>query len=175
LAHQTLKERRVIMSNIAVKQNAGGALRTTTRREFEPLRLMRDMLGWDPFREIAPLMPATVAEFAPAFEVKETKDAFVFKADLPGVKESDLEVSVVGNRLTLAGKREAEKEEKEETYYTFERTYGSFSRTFTLPSQLDTANVKAELKGGELTVIVPKEAAAVAKKIPVTTGEVPKS
>jgi HSP20 family protein len=120
-------------------------------------------------------MPATVAEFAPAFEVKETKDAFVFKADLPGVKESDLEVSVVGNRLTLAGKREAEKEEKEETYYTFERTYGSFSRTFTLPSQLDTANVKAELKGGELTVIVPKEAAAVAKKIPVTTGEVPKS
>lgn len=163
------------MSNIAVKQNAGEGLRTTTRRELEPLRLMRDMLGWDPFREIAPLMPASVAGFAPAFEVKETKDAFVFKADLPGVKEADLEVSVVGNRLTLAGKREAEKEEKEDTYYTYERTYGTFSRTFTLPNQLDTANVKAELKGGELTVVVPKEPAAVAKKIPVTTGEGSKS
>lgn len=163
------------MSDIAVrKQNAGETLGTVLRRDYEPFRLVREMLGWDPFREIAPLLPANTSAFAPAFEVKETKDAFVFKADLPGVKESDLEVSLAGNRLTLTGKREAEREEKDEkdnTYYTYERSYGRFTRTFTLPDQVDAEHVKAELKAGELTVVVPKIPAAVAKKIPVSAGE----
>lgn len=164
------------MSDIAVrKQNGGEALGTVLRREPEPLRLMREMFGWDPFRELRPILSAAVPAFAPAFEVKENKDSFVFKADLPGVKESDLDVTIAGNRLTLAGKREAEKEEKEETYYAYERSYGSFSRTFTLPDQVDTAHVKAELKGGELTVVVPKTAAATAQKVPVVTGEKSKS
>lgn len=164
------------MAQINVRKQNGGELQTTTaRRELEPFRLMREVFGWDPFRELAPLMPATISAFSPAFEVKETKDSFVFKADLPGVKESDLEVSIAGNRLTMAGKRESEKEENDDTYYTYERSYGSFSRTFTLPTQLDTTHVKAELKGGELTVVVPKEPAAVAKKIPVVGGESAKS
>ena len=164
------------MSEIAVRnQNAGENRGTLQRRELDPFRLMREMLGWDPFREMTPLFSSAVPAFAPAFEVKETKESFVFKADLQGVKESDLEVTIAGNRLTLAGKREAEKEEKQDTYYTYERSYGSFSRSFTLPDQLDTAHVKAELKGGELTVVVPKAAAAVAKKIPVGVGEKAKS
>jgi hypothetical protein len=58
---------------------------------------------------------------------------------------------------------------------TSERSYGSFTRTFTLPDQVDTTHVKAELKGGELTVVVPKTAAAVAKKIPVAAGDKSKS
>jgi HSP20 family protein len=164
------------MSDIAVrKQNGGEALGTLLRRDIEPFRLMREMLGWDPFREITPLLSSSVPAFSPAFEVKETKDSFVFKADLPGIKESDLEVTIAGTRLTLAGKREAEKEEKENTYYAYERSYGSFTRTFTLPDQVDTTHVKAELKGGELTVVVPKTTAAVAKKIPVAAGEKSKS
>jgi HSP20 family protein len=164
------------MSEIAVrKQNGGEGLGLLLRREIEPFRLMREMLGWDPFREITPLMPSSVPAFAPAFEVKENKDSFVFKADLPGIKESDLEVTIAGNRLTLAGKRSAEKEEKDETYYAYERSYGSFSRTFTLPDSVDAAHVKAELKAGELTVVVPKTGAAVAKKVPVVSGETPKS
>jgi HSP20 family protein len=145
------------------------------RREWEPFRLVREMLGWDPFRQIAPLLPAGTSAFAPAVEVKETKDSFVFKADLPGVKESDIEVTVTGNRLTLSGKREAEKEEKDDTYYAYERSYGSFTRTFTLPADVDTAHVKAELKAGELTIAVPKTPAAVAKKIPIAAGEKAKS
>jgi len=99
----------------------------------------------------------------------------VFKADLPGVKESDIEVSLVGNRLAISGKREGEKEEKAETYYAYERSYGSFTRTFTLPSDIDSAHIKAELKNGELTVVVPKAAAAVAKRIPVAAGDKPKT
>lgn len=164
------------MSDIAVrKQNAGENLGTIARRELDPFRLVREMLGWDPFREMAPLAPAGGVAFSPAFEVKETKDSFVFRADVPGVKESDLDVTIAGNRLNLAGKREAEKEEKSDTYYTYERSYGSFTRTFTLPDQVDTANAKAELKSGELTVVVPKAAAAVAKKVPVGAGEKTKS
>jgi HSP20 family protein len=165
------------MAEIAVRnRNGGEALGSTVaRREWEPFRLMRDMLGWDPFREISPLVSVAVPTFAPAFEVKETKESFVFKADLPGIKDADLEVNVAGNRLTVSGKREAEKEEKEDTYYTYERSYGSFTRTFTLPPEVDTAHVKAELKAGELTIVVPKTPAAVAKKIPITAGEKAKS
>ena len=164
------------MADIAVRKGNGGEmLGSLVRREWEPLRLMREMLGWDPLREMRPLLPVGVPAFAPAFEVKESKDSYVFKADLPGVKESDLEVNVVGSRLMVSGKREAEKEEKEDTYYTYERSYGSFTRTFTLPAEVDTAQVKAELKGGELTVVVPKMAAAAAKKIPIAAGDKPKS
>ncbi|HEY0705524.1 MAG TPA: Hsp20 family protein, partial [Polyangia bacterium] len=80
-----------------------------------------------------------------------------------------------GNRLSITGKREAEKEEKDETYYTYERTYGSFTRGFTLPEYADVAHVKAELKNGELTIVVPKSPAAVAKKVPVSAGDKPKT
>ena len=164
------------MSEIAVRtRNGGETLGSLARRDWEPFRLMREMLGWDPFREITPLLPAAAPAFAPAFEVKETKDAYVFKADLPGVKESDLEVNVAGSRLTVSGKREAEKEQKDDTYYTYERSYGSFTRTFTLPAEVDTAHVKAELKSGELTIAVPKTPAAVAKKVPIAAGDKPKS
>jgi HSP20 family protein len=107
--------------------------------------------------------------------VKETKESFVFKADLPGIKEQDLEVTVAGNRLTVAGKREAEKEEKNETVYAYERSFGSFTRSFTLPEQADTDHIKAELKNGELTLVVPKTLASVAKRIPVAAGDKPKT
>ena len=69
--------------------------------EWEPLRMMRSLLNWDPFREMAPFWSEERYGFAPAFEIKETKDAFVFKADLPGVKEQDLEVTISGNRLNV--------------------------------------------------------------------------
>ena len=68
-----------------------------------------------------------------------------------------------------------EKEEKEDTYYTYERSYGSFTRTFTLPDQVDTDHVKAELKAGELTIVVPKSQTAMAKKVQIATSEKPKS
>jgi HSP20 family protein len=162
------------MSEITVQKRNAGTV-PAARREVDPFRIMRDLLRWDPFREIAPAWPAEGATYAPAFEVKETKDAFVFKADLPGIKEKDLEVTAAGNRLTVAGKRDEEKETKEETYFAYERSYGSFARTFTLPDQADIAHIRAELKDGELTLVVPKIPEAVSKKIPVSTGEKPKT
>ena len=94
---------------------------------------------------------------------------------LSGVKEADFEVMVASNRLTVSGKRESEREEKEDTYYTYERSYGSFTRTFTLPDQVDTDQVKAELKAGELTIVVPKSPTSMAKKVQIATSEKPKS
>lgn len=158
------------MANITVqKKNGGQSEGGIVRREWEPFRAMRDLLRWDPFGEMTPIFSGQVPAYAPAFEIKETKDSFVFKADVPGVKEQDLEVNTAGNRLTVSGKRESEKEEKDDNYYAFERSYGSFTRTFTLPEQADTAHIQAELKNGELTIAIPKTAAAVAKRVPIAT------
>jgi HSP20 family protein len=161
------------MSEITVQKRNGGQAAPVARREAEPFRMMRELLGWDPFREITPLWSSEIATYAPAFEVKETKETFVFKADVPGIKESDLEVTAAGNRLVVSGKREAEREQKDETYYAYERSYGSFTRTFTLPDEADAAHIRAECKDGVLTVVVPKTQAAVAKRIPVASGDKP--
>jgi HSP20 family protein len=159
------------MSEISVQRRGGEQTPAVTRREFEPFRVFRDMFRWDPFEQMRPVWSGELAAYSPAFDVKESKESFIFTADVAGVKEQDLEVTATGNRLTISGKRETEKEEKDDTYYACERTYGTFSRSFTLPEQADTAHIKAELKQGELTVVVPKSAAAVAKRIPVASGE----
>jgi HSP20 family protein len=163
------------MADLAVQKKTQSETPATARREWDPFRVMRDMLRWDPFREMAPTISTELQAYSPAFEVKETQDAFVFKADVPGLKEQDVEVSVTGNRLTIAGRREAEKEEKTDTFYTYERSYGTFTRSFTLPEQADVEHVKAELKSGELTVAIPKAPTAVAKRVPVSGGDKPKT
>jgi HSP20 family protein len=132
---------------------------------WDPFQEMRSLMNWEPFRALRPNL--TEGQFMPAFEVKETKDGFLFKADLPGVKESDLEVQLVGDRLTISGKREAEKTEEKDTIYTYERSFGSFLRTFTMPTGIDAEHVKAELKEGVLTVLVPRLPEMQAKKIAV--------
>jgi HSP20 family protein len=164
------------MADLTVQKKGEAQAPAVARREWDPFRVMRDMLRWDPFREMMPAAPTTEAHlYAPAFEVKETKESFVFKADLPGIKEEDVEVSLTGNRLTINGKRDAEKEEKSDTFYTYERSYGSFTRSFTLPDKVDAEHVRAELQNGELTVVIPKTPAAVAKRIPVGAGDKPKT
>ena len=134
------------------------------RRELPILRALpslpaiRDLMNWDPFREMVPPFepetePDVEVRFAPQFDVKETKESYVFKADLPGIAEKDLEVSVSGNRLTVSGKREEEKKEEGDVFYTWERSYGAFTRSFTLPEGVDPEHVEAELKEGVLTIV----------------------
>jgi HSP20 family protein len=126
-------------------------------------------MGFDPFREMMPLMAEERMTFNPAFEVKETKDGYVFRADLPGVKQSDIDVSVTGNRIQVSGHREAEREDKGDNFYTYERSYGNFTRAFTMPDGADLGKIHADLRDGVLTVLVPKSAASVPKKIPIAT------
>jgi HSP20 family protein len=159
------------MSNISVRKNDQTPAMTTAR-EWDPARLMRSVLGWDPFREMAPFgFEQSMASFNPAFEVKETKDSYLFKADVPGIKQQDIDVSFTGNRLTITGKREAEKQDKTDAYYTYERSYGSFTRAFTMPDGIDPNGIHADLRDGVLTVNVAKKAEAQAKKVPISTPQ----
>jgi HSP20 family protein len=138
---------------------------------------MRALLDWDPSIEMEPLAAGVepAAAFTAAFDIKETKDAYEFKADVPGVQEKDLEVTIAGNRLAVSGKREEEKEEKSDRNYTYERSFGSFSRSFTLPDGADTEKVQANLEKGVLTVSVPKKPEVQPKKIAVSSESSPKS
>ena len=149
----------------------------TFNKGLEPFSAARNLLTFDPFRDWATfdpfsLMRGTLAEtkqdWLPALEVKETPTTFEFKADVPGIKEEDLDVSLSGNRLTLSGKRDAETREDTDTFHTYERSFGSFTRTFMLPDEVDADKVKAELKDGVLWVTVPKIPEARAKKIEIS-------
>jgi HSP20 family protein len=129
-------------------------------------------MRWDPFRELSRGVTGggDLAGFVPSFEVKETKDSYIFKADLPGVKEDQVDISLTGNRLTISGQRQEEKKDEGDTYFTYERSYGSFSRAFTLPEGIDPDHVQAELKEGVLTVVVPKKPEVQPKRIQLQGG-----
>jgi len=141
---------------------------------LDPLRLMREVFRWDPFAE---MLPSTIQQdtgavgFQPRFEVKETKEGYVFRADLPGVKEPDLDISVTGNRLTVSGKRDCEKRQEGERYFAAECGYGAFSRSFTMPDHVDADHVRADLKDGVLTLVVPKRPEAQPKRISLQTKQ----
>ena len=138
---------------------------------WDPWRAMRDLMRWDPFREMAPTYSTFErATFAPTFDVSENKDAYMFKADVPGVKKEDLEISINGNRLCVSGKRDWDHETKSDTYYAYEREYGSFSRTFTLPDGADYEHVKSSLDNGVLSLWIPKKPESQAKKIAISSG-----
>ena len=101
-------------------------------------------------------------------DVKEDDRAFTVRADIPGVKKEDIQVSVEGDRVSLRAEVKQEKEEKkgEQIIYS-ERNYGMASRSFTLPSDVDVQGAKAEYKDGVLNLTLPKKAGASAKTISV--------
>ena len=150
------------MANLIRRNEAQGEAPTL----WDPFSAMRELMNWDPFAEMAPaLHRGSETLFAPRFEVKETGNAYVFKADLPGIEEKDLDITLTGNRLTVSGKREAERREEGETFYARERSYGSFSRSFTLPDGADVDHAEADLRSGVLTLSVPERPEHQPKKI----------
>lgn len=159
------------MADIQVKRNGPQVAQVTAvPQALDPARWFSRMMGFDPFREMMPMLGEERLAFDPAFEVKETKDGYLFKADLPGVKISDIDVSVTENRIQISGKRESEKEDKGDTFYAYERTYGSFTRAFTLPEGVDSGRIHADLRDGVLTVLVPKRPESQPKKITIGTS-----
>lgn len=151
------------MLNIT-RRNEG--TRDAARREWDPFRMMEQMLRADPFRGEQDFDMS-----APCFDVKETGDAFVFSGDLPGVAEKDVEISLTGNRLLVSGKREMEKREEKENWYAYERSYGTFRRAFTLPEGIDADHVDAQLKDGVLTIHVAKKPEIQSKRIELNKAD----
>jgi HSP20 family protein len=135
-------------------------VRTNGTIKRDPYSLARELLGWDPFTR-------PVSAFTPAFEVKETTDAFVIKADVPGVEEKELDIAVHNGTLTVSGARAAEQRKDGESYALYERQYGSFSRSFALPETADGERVDAKLANGVLTLTIAKRVEAKPRKIEI--------
>jgi len=131
-------------------------------RSWEPFRELEDMTRQfeDFFRR--PLHPASWRRlpvemgWAPPIELIEKDGKFIVKAELPGMKKEDIDVSVVGDTLTIKGERKTEKEVKEEDYYLCERSYGSFFRSISLPAAVDAKKVKADYDDGILEITLNK-------------------
>lgn len=151
----------------------GGIKMTLMRRGRDPLtgfgslqEAVRDMLATWPFGEREAL---SLADWTPSCNVSETPEEYRIEAELPGVKQEDLDVKVEDRVVTLRGERREEKEEKGKKYHRVESSYGSFMRSFTLPDDADEDTVTANYKDGLLSVriarTVPKESKARAIEI----------
>ncbi|MFA6636361.1 MAG: Hsp20/alpha crystallin family protein [Candidatus Omnitrophota bacterium] len=105
--------------------------------------------------------------WSPTVDVLESKDNVMVKADIPGLKKEDIDISVHGDTLTIKGEKKNEKDVKEKNYVKTERFYGSFNRAFTLPSEVDAGKVKASYKEGVLEITLPKKEDAKPKQIKV--------
>jgi HSP20 family protein len=113
---------------------------------------------------------ATHRRWIPAMDLVETEDSFVLSADLPGVSESDVNIEVEDNVLTISGERKSEHEDRKAGYYRVERSYGSFRRSLTLPEGVDPEAVKATFDKGVLQVTVPKPEQQTPRKVQITVG-----
>jgi HSP20 family protein len=100
-------------------------------------------------------------------DVAEMEDEIKVSAELPGLDNEDIDVSLSDDVLTISGEKKEEKEEKGKNYYRSERSYGAFRRDIPLPSQVDADKVDAVFQKGVLTITLPKTAEAKAKKVTV--------
>jgi len=157
------------MANLIKRENRDVTRSASPEHRLDPFRMMDALLRWDPFRGDWGGVGQNL-EFVPRFDVKETQDAYVINADLPGVKDEALNVSLNGNLLTISGTREEEHREEGESYYAMERSHGSFARSFTMPDSVDGESVTADLKQGVLTVRIPKRPEAQPKRIAIGKG-----
>jgi HSP20 family protein len=122
---------------------------------------------FDDFRRGVPWagfgIPNGGARFAPLMDVVETDKAIEIDAELPGMTEKDIDVSVVDNVLTVKGEKKEEKEEKDTDYHMVERSYGAFTRSLMLPYEVDASKVEAKFDKGVLKITLPKPAEVKAK------------
>ena len=150
--------------------------------------MANDLMEWRPFREVTRLrremdhlwddhfgsgrrgLQPLQAEFAPAVDVKESAEAVVVKAEVPGIDAQDINISVTGDVLTIKGEKKSEREEKEANYHLVERNYGSFSRALKLPAAVDLDKIEAKYDKGVLTVTCPKKEAVKPKAIEIKTA-----
>jgi len=144
---------------------------------------MRDLWGMQ--RDLDRLMSAfttvsspsstglsTTAMAVPTMDVVKSGDDLVLRAEMPGIKPADIDISIVERMLTLKGTRHEETETKDEDYVVRESTYGSFERSVRLPEGYDAKTIRAEYRDGVLEVIVPGGATpmeASAIHVPIAT------
>lgn len=149
------------------------------------IRYQRPEVYWNPFRQLSTLRDdldrffenplAGVGDvtqpfmsgWMPAMDLYEDKDNFVLKAELPGMKKEDIEISLHEGVLTVSGERKSEEEHKDAETYRSERFFGRFHRTMSLPKPVMGDKVAASYKDGILTVTLPKAEEAKPKQIQI--------
>ena len=144
------------------------------------------IVRWEPFRELSSLQsemnrlfntafdaPAgtQARRWAPAMDLLETDEQFVLRADLPGMTESDVNIELEDNVLTVSGERKSEHESNGEGFHRVERLFGSFSRSLTLPRGVDPAAVTAQFDRGVLEVRIPKPEERKPRRIEISGGD----
>jgi HSP20 family protein len=155
---------------------------------------MRALTRWDPFRELTglhrdmdELFKRTFGEWSgfghrfghllpegeeyPLMECYTKDDRFFVKAFIPNIEPKQMEISIVGNRLTLKGESKADKSIKEEDYVLREVRYGAFERNINLPEAVDPEKIHASYEDGMLTISVPVKEAVKTKKVPIEIGK----
>ena len=131
----------------------------SVRREM--LRLL-DVVAGDTFGDAG-------AGVFPPMNITQDDDNFYLRAEVPGIKPTELSISTVRNRVSLAGKREIQSEHEAVSYHRRERAEGSFNRTVTLPTEFDNERVEARYSDGILTLTLPKAEEAKPRQITVRT------
>jgi HSP20 family protein len=140
------------------------SLQRSTANAFAPIQREFDRLfdqlgaGWSALNE---------AEVAPRLAMRDTKEGLEITVELPGIAKEDVKISVADGMLTVSGEKRTEKDVKEEDYRFSERSYGAFSRAVVLPPVVDAAKIRASMKDGVLTVVVPRDGTTTAKTIEI--------
>jgi HSP20 family protein len=132
--------------------------------ELERMRRQMDLLSSGFSRGLFGETPSGVF---PLMNVTEDEDKFYVRAELPGLKAKELDISVTGNTLSISGERKLPVENEKAQYHRRERDAGSFNRIVSLPAQVNTSKVEAECSDGILTVVLPKAEEAKPKKIAI--------
>jgi|SRR5208282_1671952 len=141
------------------------------------IRYDRPELAWPTFGrlanlqdEIDRLFESPLMAWSPVLDVREDADNFVVRAELPGLKREEIEVSLHDGALVIAGERKAENVEEGVEVHRQERYYGKFQRALTLPTPVAAEKIKAQYKDGVLTVTLPKVEEAKPKQIDISVN-----
>jgi HSP20 family protein len=138
------------------------------------------LIRWEPARDLNSLFSSIFdtptgsvsagRRWLPAMDLVETDDHFVLRADLPGLSEDDVDVTLENDVLTVSGQRKAETETREKGYYRVERASGSFRRSLSLPEGVDPDAIEANFDKGVLEVRIPKPEQRKPRKVAITVG-----
>lgn len=133
--------------------------------------LARQFSVWEPMRAFESLgLPKW--GMSPNVEISETDNGYVIEAELPGLEDKDIDVTVTDDRITIKGEKQEQRDEKKKDFHVQERRYGTFERSFRLPDDVDAGKISASLRKGVLTLNMPKSGKAKvrAKQIKVSSA-----
>jgi len=153
-------------------QNQGSSTELGFWSPFQELSRVRSQLGAlvSPLEDFLAPPTSFFEGWTPNVELYEDKDKFTIRAEIPGMKKEDIDVSMSGNTVTVSGEKKQEEEHKEGDTYRSERFFGRFQRSFTLGQPVNADKIEASYKDGVLTLIVPKAEEAKRKQIEVKSS-----